>query len=176
MSNVVIKSAAWTRPDQALWSAKNNVRRVPGSDWDSLLRLRPRPHTSDQRALLAHQLSLAALPRENRAFWRCQGHRERGARPEPRDSRVRAWPQTQVRTERARCHRPPPVCSRLGSVSARPWGLCPPCGLCTHKGVFAKSTARSTLHPTCRTQGLERISAARPRASQAPRLHPSPAS
>lgn len=35
MSNMVIKPAAWLRSNQALQSAKNNVRRVLGSDGDS---------------------------------------------------------------------------------------------------------------------------------------------
>lgn len=49
---MVIKPAAWLRSNQALQSAKNNVRRVPGSDGDSFLRLRWRPGTVSQRCSL----------------------------------------------------------------------------------------------------------------------------
>lgn len=53
MSTAVIKPAAWLRSSQALQSAKNNVRRAPGSDGDSLRRLRWRPGTGAQRCSLA---------------------------------------------------------------------------------------------------------------------------
>lgn len=60
--------------------------------------------------------------------------------------------QTQVRPERVLRLRPPPSApSAAGwAVSARPWGVCARArGVCTHKGVFAKSTAR--VHPPPRT-------------------------
>lgn len=103
MSNVVIKPAAWLRSNQALQSAKNNVRRVPGSDGDSFLRLRWRPGTVSQRCSLV----LLLCCREDQSVGRRQCCRERGARPERQGLQVSAPPQTP--SARGRC---PPLGGR----------------------------------------------------------------
>lgn len=82
MSNAVIKPAAWLRSNPALQSAKNNVRRVPGSDGDSLHRLRWRPGTGAQRYTLA---LLACCGRTSRSG-AASAAGERGARRERQDS------------------------------------------------------------------------------------------
>lgn len=97
---MVIKPAAWLRANQALQSAKNNVRRVPGSDGDSFLRLRWRPGTVSQRCSLVLLLCCG----EDQPVGRRQCCRERGARPERQGLQVSAPPQTQ--SARGRC--PPP--------------------------------------------------------------------
>lgn len=83
MSNAVFKPAAWLRSNPALQSAKNNVRRVPGSDPDSLHRLRWRA----QRYLLA---PLACCGRTSRSG-AASAARERGRAPGLSLATVHHW-------------------------------------------------------------------------------------
>lgn len=132
MSNAVIKPAAWLRSNPALQSAKNNVRRVPGSDGDSLHRLRWRPGTGAQRYSLA---LLACCGRTSRSG-AASAAGERGARPGRQDSRTPGLSPAAVR------HR--------AAVSKQPF---------RHREL-ARPTARvCTLTGAARSLGLHQVAA-----------------
>lgn len=134
---MVIKPAAWLRSNQALQSAKNNVRRVPGSDGDSFLRLRWRPGNVSQRCSLV----LLLCSGEDQRAGRRQCCRERGARPERQGLQVSAPPQTQ--SARGRC---PP----LGGRERQP----------SRDREFARSSSRvCALTGAARPLGLQQVAA-----------------
>lgn len=98
---MVIKPAAWLRSNQALQSAKNNVRRVPGSDGDSFLRLRWRPGTVSQRCSLTR---FAALLRRTRRSGAANAAGSAARARSAKDSR--SQPRRRLQSARGRC--PPP--------------------------------------------------------------------
>lgn len=95
-------------------------------------------------------------------------------------SRAPGW-EPGRRPKCARSRRPPP-----GGPSAAGWAVCArargacarPCGVCTHKGVSAKPTARAAFHPCGRNPGLEqglvRAAAKATRAARATRAAEAP--